>query len=151
MKRNLKATISVVLLIAMLFCLSGCGLLEFIFVKSSNAKMDLKARAYHRWQIVIPKEAKEVFNYSSAGIDTGSFGVFETKRDDIEFEMNAVDEEYKTKFLRVFSLYSKNTDYRVDWEHELYGLYKSDKKDTWTLFCVFDADKNLLYVMDTDI
>lgn len=33
----------------------------------------------------------------------------------------------------------------------MFGLYKSDRNDTWTLFCVFDADENLLYVMDTDI
>lgn len=138
MKRKSAIVLSVLTVFILAFSFVGC-----------NKKADLKKRAYTRWGVVIPASATEVFNYYSGGIDTGSFGVFETERDDIEFEMQPVDEAYKNRFLRTFGVYSKKTDIRINWEHELLGFYKSDRNET--LFCVFDADENLLYVMDTDI
>ena len=113
-----------------------------------------KSRTSRRWGITIPENAREVYKSYEGGKDTSAYYVYNADKNEISFEMKPMDEFYKVAFMQMFRpVYSERVpeNMTVNWEHELYGYYAAKKSGSWKLFCVFDADEDLLYVMDTDI
>lgn len=113
-----------------------------------------KNNMYKRWGINIPAGAKEVYKSYEGGREYLLYAVYQADKDDIKFDMQPVDEEYETKFEKRFkSVYSKRVseDRRINWEHDLDGYYDEKSDGLKTVFCVFDKEENLLYVMDTTI
>lgn len=112
-----------------------------------------KSATYRRWQFPIPENANEIFKHIEGENDTAAYYVYNNvTKDGIRHLLkHRVVEAYETYFMSKFRpLCSKFVpeDMKINWEHELYGYFQNKKHDTWWLFCVLDADENLLYVMD---
>ena len=137
-----KKLLTILAIIVISICFTGCS-------ESS------KARTYRHWDFTIPNNAQEVYTSFEGGTDTIAYYVYEgVNKDDVVGFMWRVDEAYKQYYMSRFrSLLSTKVpeEMHVNWEHELYGFFETKGQFGKWLFCIYDEDVDLMYVMDIAI